>query len=128
MSFDIFLQGFRGEDGDDGDWEAANRALTPYLVNHEETLAYALIRTPGGDRADVYGVGGTSLMVNHSTGGQIYDVLYAVAAAGRWAVIPPGCPTCVTSDDLLNDLPEVLRRNAIVVTSGDDIRRAIEEA
>lgn len=126
MSFDIFLQGFRGGQGDDGDWEAANEVLAPYLVRQDDRFDYALIRTPGGDEADAYGVGGTSLMVSRSTGGKIYDVLYAVASAGRWAVIPVGCPTCVTSEDLLPELPEELRSNAIVVTSGDDIQRVIE--
>jgi hypothetical protein len=128
MSFDIFLQGFQGGDGADGDYDAANRVLAPYLVNSDSRFEYALIRTPGGDEADVYGVGGTGLMVNHSTGGEIYDVLYAVAAAGGWAVIPVGCPTCVTSPDLLDHLPDALRDAAIVVASGNEIRLAIEES
>ena len=128
MSFDIFLQGFRDGNGADGDYEAANQVLARYLVNLDRRFDYALIRTPGGDEASVYGVGATELMVTHSTGGEIYDVLYAVAAAGRWAVMPVGCLTCVTSPDLLAELPDELRDQAIVVTSGDDIRRVVEES
>jgi hypothetical protein len=128
MSFDIFLQGFEGGDGADGDYEAANRVLAPYLVRLDGAFNYGQIRTPRGDVADVYGVGQASLMVNHTTGGEVFDVLYAVAAAGRWAVMPVGCPICVASQDLLAELPEELRGEAIVVTSGDDIRRVIEQA
>jgi hypothetical protein len=130
VTFDIFLQGFEQGEGAVGDAAAARLALAPYLV--EQTLddehGFALLRAPDGCEADVYGLGGAGIMVNHTNGGQVYDVLLQVAAAGRWAIIPAGCPTCVPFPEMLADLPDELQDEAIVVRSGEEIRRAIEDA
>jgi len=45
-------------------------------------------------------------MVNHAEGDQIWDVVYDLALAVGYAVMPVGCPTCVTSDDVRRHLPE----------------------
>src|SRR5262245_43966493 len=119
VGFDIFLQGFEQGEGAAGDADAASLAIAPYLVEQtlDEEHSFALLRAPDGCEADVYGLGAAGIMVNHTNGGQVYDVLLHVATAGRWAIIPAGCPTCVPFPEMIADLPDELQDEAIVVRS-----------
>lgn len=84
--------------------------------------------TTGDGGADCYGIGSGSLMVNHCTGAQIWDLLVAVAAAAGLTIIAHGLPTIVTDQAHLVDLPPALRDDAVVLTSGADLLRAIANA
>jgi hypothetical protein len=42
--------------------------------------------------------------------------------------MPVGCPTCVTSEDRLSDLPEGIRDEVKVISSGADLLAAIRSA
>jgi hypothetical protein len=68
--------------------------------------------------ADVYGVGGDSLMVNHASGEHVWDLLVAAAMAADWVIMPVGCPTCVISEKQIDHLPEELHDGVAVVASG----------
>ena len=124
VSFDVFLQGFANGAASPGCPGAAIEVLSPFLASkpHERL---ALLRTGDGE-ADVYGLGGEALMVNHASGREIWDVLVAVAKAANWAIMPVGCPVCVTTADAINDLPEELRVGVVVVTTGRELLNAIQ--
>jgi hypothetical protein len=64
---------------------------------------------------------GDAMMVTHFDVG-LWDLLVDAARAGRWAIMPVGCPTCVFDRAMIDDLPEDLRADAVVVGSGVDVR------
>jgi hypothetical protein len=80
--------------------------------------------TDDGD-AEVYGVGTDGLRFTHASGRQVWTVIYEVARAGNWAIIPVGCPTCVPSPKMVAHLPDALRAHALVVRSGDEVLAAV---
>jgi hypothetical protein len=67
-------------------------------------------------------------MINHATGRAVWDLMFDVAVAGGYAVMPIGCPTCVTAPEQLAHLPVELREDAVLVRSGADLLRVIESA
>jgi hypothetical protein len=123
VSFDVFLQGFAHGQAAPGRPEAALEVLTPFLAAAPRD-GFAPLRTGDGE-AEAYGVGGTSLMVAHASGAQIWDLLVSVAKAAGWVIMPVGCPVCLTTDDDAGHLPEDLRPNATVVTTGQELLATI---
>jgi len=86
--------------------------------------AFTRVITDDGD-AEVYGVGTDGLMFIHATGRQVWRVMYEVARAVDWAIIPGGCPTCVPTPNMVAHLPDELRADALVVSSGDEVLAAV---
>ena len=80
--------------------------------------------------ADVFGIGQPSsgLMFSHLSGVAPWSLVFEVAQAAGFAILPVGCPACVLSVEMLSELPEELASDAIVVSSGDDLLAAIENA
>jgi hypothetical protein len=76
--------------------------------------------TSDGD-AEVYGVGTDGLMFTHASGRRVWDVIFDVARAGNWAIVPVGCPTCVPTSSMIAELPDELRADAVVVNSGAEL-------
>lgn len=125
MSFDIFVQGF----------EAGGAAPLDGLVITELLGAHAIyagdalvgLRFPDGE-AEVYG--GTdvsdSFMVTNASGRAVWDLLAALVTTGGATLLIPGCPTIVGSDAALAELPDEIRDEAIVATTGDAILAAVE--
>jgi hypothetical protein len=126
VSFDIFLQGWRGGVAADGDGDAGMRVLDPLVVSREDEYGFARIATTDGG-ADVYGIGAPSqgFMFNHASGRAVWDVMYEVALAAGFVVMAVGCPVCVTDAAMVSELPE-LPFATVVVHSGKDILRAVE--
>jgi hypothetical protein len=118
VSFDIFLQAF--DDPTPTEGTAALRLATPYLEG-PASPAFSRLVFPDG-ATDVYGLGGSHLMFNHTSGHQALDLIVAIARAERWAILLPGCPTAVTDPALIPDLPEELRPDATTVTNGTDLQ------
>lgn len=127
MSLDVFLQGFRQGDAASADEEKLAGLLQPYLV--ETPHGFPQLRFDDGDAA-IYGLEdlASGFMVNHVSGRQAWDVLVAVARAADLAIMPVGCAVAVPSEAMLSELPEELRRDAVVVAGGDDLLREIEAA
>jgi hypothetical protein len=124
VSFDIFLKSFRDGDGSTGDGDAALRILDPVIVQRE--IGWARIVTADGE-ADVYGIddAANGLMVNHASGDAVYGFLYDVARSAGFVVMPVGCPTCVVDPAMKAHLPSEIAQHAVVIESGDDLRRII---
>jgi hypothetical protein len=118
VSFDIFLQGFENGYGAPGKPDEANRVLRPYL--RVGPTGFRNVVTEDGD-AEVYGVGTDGLMFAHASGRRVWDVMFEVARAGDWAIIPVGCPTCVPTSRMIAELPDELRKDVVVVDSGADV-------
>jgi hypothetical protein len=120
VSFDVYLMRFRPGQPDD---EAMAELLKPY-VDVPCNLRFA------DGKAAIYGLDhlGSGFMVNHVSGLQAWEVLVALARQGELVILPVGCPTAVTSEELISDLPEELRSAARVVRSGGDLLRLIESA
>jgi hypothetical protein len=123
VSFDVFLQRFGDSPGDPG---AGLRLLGPLLVSPPSD-GHGLVRTADGE-ADVYGLGTDSLMFTHASGRQVWQVMVDVAHAAGHAIMPVGCPTCVTRVERLVDLPDELRTSVVVIQSGDDLLAAVTDA
>ena len=66
-----------------------------------------------------------SLLINHASGRAIWDLIFELAQAAGLAVMPVGCPTCVTDEDVLNGLPPELATSAIVVSSADELLHVV---
>jgi len=116
VSFDIFFQRFGGADVPDG---VAMAVLEPLVVHRSD--GWVRIATGDGE-ADVYiSLPDDSAMMNHASGRVVWDVMYELAVAGRFVVIPGGCGTCVLDEDMRSDLPEGVPEPVITVTSGRDI-------
>jgi hypothetical protein len=128
VSFDIFFQAFAHGDPVDADEPAATAVLVPWVSGEEPDYKFVRVETSDGG-ADVYGYGtANSLMINHAAGRAIWDLMFDVAKAGGYVVLPVGCPTCVTRPEQVDDLPEELRADVVVVHSGDDLLRVVETA
>jgi hypothetical protein len=123
VSFDVFLQRF----GDHpGDAHAGLRVLEPLLVSPPGD-GYGLVRTTDGE-AEVYGLGTDSLMFTHASGRQVWQVMVDVAHAAGYAIMPVGCPTCVTRVEHVADLPEEVRSSVVVIQNGDDLLATVTDA
>jgi hypothetical protein len=126
VGFDIFLQGFAGEDASMAGAASAERVLRPYLLG-EADEAFARLQTDDGG-AEVYGLGTDSLLVSRPSGQRVYELLVEVATIAGWAIMPVGCATCVTDEAMIRDLPAELSDDVVLVRSGDDLMDVIERA
>jgi hypothetical protein len=124
VSFDIFIQAFSGGQAASGRPAAARRTLTPFLTAAPDN-GYALVRTADGE-ADVYGLDGDSLMINHASGRQIWQLMVDLARAGGYVIMPIGCPTCVLDPAHVTELPVQLQDTVVVIATGEDLRRVVE--
>jgi hypothetical protein len=127
VSFDIFLQGFRSGQAEDGDGDAAMGVIAPLISDRAK--GWVRVATDDGE-ADVFGVDEPSsgLMFNHVSGAAAWSLIFDVARAAGFAVMPVGCRACVVSADMLRELPEELMADALVISSGDDLLAAVQSA
>ena len=127
VSFDIFLQSFRRGDHESGEGDAAMQLIAPLISQRTEDWA-RLATGDGG--ADVFGIDepSTGLMFNRVSGVAAWSLLFDVARAAGFAVMPIGCATCVVSAEMLVDLPAELAHDAIMVSSGQELLAAVENA
>jgi hypothetical protein len=125
VSFDIFLRRFEGGEAARADEAAVLGVLAPLI--EERGDGWARLCTTDGD-ADVYRMDdpASGLMVNHASGREIWNVLFELGRAAGFAVMPVGCGTFVISEVALSDLPDGVPEPIAVLTSGDELLRAIE--
>ena len=122
MSFEIFLQDFSDTPADRSR-TVGQHLLAPLLDTHGASVV-----TPDGS-ADVYGVDEVplhSLMFNQIDGDLAWDVIFDVAVAGDWVVLPIGCPVCIIDDAQADSIPDELRElGHVLVHSGSELRAAM---
>jgi hypothetical protein len=121
VSFDVYLQDFSDEQTDRGD--EVHGVLDRLLDQSGSRIV-----THDGD-AEVYGIDDdplNGLMFSNVDGDSAWDVIYAVADAANWVVMPVGCPICVLSEDFIETIPEeLLEPGVVIVESGEDILRVV---
>jgi hypothetical protein len=123
VSFDIF---FERVDGGEADPDAVMAVLEPLVVERGD--GFLRIATGDGE-ADVYiGRPSDGAMVNHAAGRIVWDVMYDLAVAGGFVVIPVGCGTCVTDDSMRAQLPERAPEPVVTIRSGADLLAVVERA
>lgn len=127
MSFDILFQRFDGGSSADSDDAAVDHLLRPLLGKRD--AGYAKIHTADGS-ADVYGIDepASGLMINHASGRHVWDVMFDLARAGRYVVMPTGCGTCITDAAEATNLPPGVPAPIVIVRSGGDLLQAVERA
>lgn len=117
MSFDIYVQGFSDDPVDAA--ETIGPVLAPLLS------ADGLSISTDGGSASVYGAlesPMTRLMFNHVDGVKAWDVIFEVAKAAGWVVMPVGGPICLVNERQMASLPEELRDGLVgVVNSGEEL-------
>ena len=118
MSFDVYFQPLASGDAGTTGRDAVVGVLSPYLWPSPD--APTRIVHPEGT-ADVYGLTDDSMMVNHIEGAGLWSLLVEAARAGRWAIMPIGCPVCVFDKAMLADLPDELRSDATIVESAAEV-------
>ena len=125
MSFDVFLQAFKGGDAADGDGDAVLDVLAPWIVEHGD--GWVRIATSDGG-ADVYGIDtpASGVMCRRIEGRAAWDVVLDVARAAGFVVMPVGCGTVVTDDAQRAELPDDLPEPVVTATSGLDLLTLIE--
>lgn len=65
-------------------------------------------------------------MANHIEGRDPWDLLVRGARAAAWVIIPIGCPTCLTQPGQMEELPDALDKDVVVIETGADLRAVIE--
>jgi hypothetical protein len=125
VSFDIFQRFVAGEPAQ-ADPGAVLGLLEPLVSRGQPQDGYIEVATSDGT-ADVYGTNdpGSSLMVNHASGREIWNLLFELATVAGFVVMPVGCGTCITETTDVADLPDGLPEPVTVIHSGADLLAAI---
>lgn len=124
----MFARRFIAGEPADADSQVLRALIAPHLGTEEPESRFAELIFEDGT-ADLYSDDepGTGFMVSHVSGRRAWDLIARVAAAGEMALIAPGMPTLIFSEAARAQLPAELADDAVVVTSGADILRAIAD-
>jgi hypothetical protein len=130
LSYDVFLQRF--QHGNAAAVESLDvwRLLEEAWDSPPDELNYCRVRRDG-DEGDLYAVPRDqpidSLMFSRA-GRLIYHLMFEVAVAGDMTIIPPGAGPFLVRAAQVDHLPADLVSQAVVVGSGPELVRAIEES
>ncbi len=129
MSFDVFAQRFVGGEPAEAENGVLSELLAPHLMRVESESDFAELHFDDGT-ADFSGVAapGTGFMVNHVSGQLAWELFARMASAGDMALLAPGMPTLICSEEVREHLPEGLADDAVVLSSGADILRTFANA
>ena len=127
MSFDIFLERFSASPLGDAEDRTVRSIVDPLIASRGDGWVHIVT---DGAAADVYGYGDAiqALMINHAAGDEVWDVIYRIADAGGFAVMPAGCGTLLTPRFDRHSLPDGAPEPVLEVQSGPEILAAIERA
>ncbi len=125
VSFDVFVQAFRGGVAGQADVEAVASVLGPHVRVNDR--GHTHLETADGG-ADLYGFDDlhTGFMINHVSGARLWDLVVRAAGASGMAIMPVGCPVAVADADSIDDLPQELQRGARVVRTGEELQALIQ--
>jgi len=98
------------------------KVLGPYVTDSRGSFKQLRY---GDGGADVY-LSDDSMMANHISGKDVWDLLLQGAQAANWVIMPMDCPTCLTAPGQLEQLPEGLEENVVGVATGAELRAVIE--
>jgi hypothetical protein len=118
ISFDVFIQAFHDGDAAVVDPTVVLREFSHFSVE-PVTSDSQRIQTADGD-AEIFGLDSAAdgFMLSHASGSIIWDAVVRVAEVAGMAIIPVGCPACVTRAELVEHLPDELKEDVRVVETG----------
>lgn len=123
MSNKVFFQGFvKGDAGAGGGalmWQVLRRHVAPSGASVDP------VRISYGDGGVDVHLSDDSMMVTAVDGDEPWELLLAGAQAAGWVILPVGRPACIVAEAQRAHLPEDLRATAIVVRTGDQLRRIV---
>lgn len=129
MSFDLVVQRFGQGDGAAMPTDAFEAVFGPYVDRAETQLGFWHVRLPDGGEADLYadldGPALDGLMISHFSPGMVLDLLVEFATRAEAVVLVPGCPTLLIDEAQRVQLPDELRTEAVLVSSGADVEAAL---
>lgn len=125
MSFEVFLQGFEPCADGRRAAEPVLRILEPLVSDRGD--GWCTITTADRETTTVYGIdrAGSGLMFSRPSGSDVWDVMFDIARAARFVVMPLGCGTCLADDSIRASLPEDIPQPVTLVRSGADILRIV---
>jgi len=121
VSFDVFFQGFLGGESSEHGGAQMREVLAPHIS--EEGAEFIRVRV-GDGQADIH-LDEHDMMANHISGRDPWDLLVQGARAANWVIIPVGCPTCLTRPGQVEELPEGLDEDVVIVETGADLLAVI---
>jgi hypothetical protein len=124
VSFDVFFQGFLAGQASERGTAQMREVLAPHISEEDERFHLLRVRVGDGE-ADVYLHDG-GMMANHIEGRDPRDLLVQGAQAANWVIIPVGCPTCLTQPGQMEEPPEGLDEDVVIIESGADLLTVIE--
>lgn len=129
MSFDIVAQRFIDGDAAEADAPLLQAILAPYLGRTEPDADFCELTFADGT-ADLYGIDDLAqgFMVNHVSGRLAWDLLAELVTGGGLTLMPMDAPPLIAAEEQRTHLPEGFGDEAVVITSGADILREIEQA
>jgi hypothetical protein len=130
VSYDVFLQRFDKGKAMSVESSAVWGLLEQAWDAPPDKHGYCRVRR-GTDEGDLYadqpGEAIDGLMFNHA-GPQIYHLMYEVATEGDMAIIPPDTGPFIVREEQREHLPSDLKEQAVVIQSGEELLRAIQQA
>lgn len=121
----MFVQRFSNGDAAPMAAEVFWAVFGPHVERPEPELDFWRARVADGGEADIYaGVAGPSLdslMISRFSTGTVLELLVEFVRRAGAVIMPPGCPTLLIDEKQPRDLPEELRADVAVVSSGSDI-------
>ncbi len=122
MAYEVFVQAFEAGIPVLMRAEAVEPIVEPYII--ARSAGFAQVKTSDGG-ADLYGYGDDGgLLVANPSGGEIWELVLAIARVNGAAIIPIGEPAIVVDEEVRRELPEDMREAARVVRA----RRALMDA
>jgi hypothetical protein len=122
VSFDVFFQGFFGGESSKHGGARMREVLAPHISEEDEHFLRLRV---GAGEADIYLHDG-GMTANHIVGHDAWDLLVLGARASNWVISPAGCPMCLTRPGQMEELPEALDKEVVVIETGADLREVIE--
>jgi hypothetical protein len=127
VSYAMFVQGFARGDAAPMPSSAFD-VFRPHIDVTDPQHHMWHLRTPDDGDATIYAevTPGTfdSLMISHFSPGDPLDLLAEFTTRARAVILAPGGPAMLTDEAQRQHLPGKIRRDAIVIRNGDDIRQA----
>jgi hypothetical protein len=131
VGFNMFVMRFHDGDVAAMKDNAFREVWGPYVDRAEPEFDLWHVRATDGGEADIYacvkGETFDSLMISRFSSGDVLSLLFEFITAADAVVLPPGCPTLLVQEDQRDHLPEELRADALVVGSGADVERVLQE-
>jgi hypothetical protein len=128
MSFAMFVLRFQGG-GTDSMPSHAFDVFRPHIDRTDPEFNFWHVRTTDDGEADIYAAVAPktldSLMISRFSPGAVLDLLAEFAQQAGAVILPPGCPTLLTAEEQRQELPDELRREAVVVRDGRGIEQVL---